>query len=354
MKEKINLVFLAPGNSVHSYRWIKYFSKKYKITWIYTGKLNNKIKNIKYVNLSNNLILPFLPLFFLFKIIQLKPNIIHIHSISKNLFIGILAVLFFKKKVILNPWGSDFFYPNYLVRILQKFIKNNFIFTDSFQIKNKLKKNNKVFKINFGVDLNYFNLKKKKIFINPSKIIFCPRGYDKIYNQFLIIKFLKKNFKKLKKFIFIFSGNINFSEYNKLKKYVDENKLNQNVKLLGNLNKKTYKQYLLQSDLVISASKSDAGLSSTIAEAMSSKCLVLCTNNRDNPHWINDCTSGFLFKNNNLTNFESKFFKIFKLPNKKLNLVRSLARETQINNNDLNKEMQKAATIYNKISSFYY
>ena len=98
MKEKINLVFLAPGNSVHSYKWIKYFSKKYKITWIYTGKLSDKIKNIKYVNFSNSLILPILPIFFLFKIIQLKPNIIHIHSISKNLFIGILAVIFFKKK----------------------------------------------------------------------------------------------------------------------------------------------------------------------------------------------------------------------------------------------------------------
>ena len=354
MKEKINLVFLAPGNSVHSYKWIKYFSKKYKITWIYTGKLSDKIKNIKYINLSNGLILPILPIFFLFKIIQLKPDIIHIHSISKNLFIGILAVFFFKKKVILNPWGSDFFYPNYLVKILQKFIKKNYIFTDSFQIKNKLKKNNKVFKINFGVDLDYFNSRKIKNFKNSSKIIFCPRGYDKIYNQFLIIKFLKKNYKKLRNFIFIFSGNINIFEYNKLKKYVDENKLNKNVKLLGNLNKKTYKQYLLQSDLVISASKSDAGLSSTIAEAMSSKCLVLCTNNRDNPYWINDCISGFLFKNNNLGNFESKFFKIFNLSNKKLNLVRSLARQTQIKNNDLNKEMGKAATIYNNISSSNY
>ena len=354
MKEKINLVFLAPGNSVHSYKWIKYFSKKYKITWIYTGKLRDKIKNIKYVNFSNSLILPILPIFFLFKIIQLKPNIIHIHSISKNLFIGILAVIFFKKKIILNPWGSDFFYPNYIVKILRKFIKKNYIFTDSFQIKNKLKKNNKVFKINFGVDLNYFNSRKKKNSTKTSKIIFCPRGYDGIYNQFLIIKFLKKNYKKLRNFIFIFSGNINVYEYNKLKKYVEEYKLNHNVKLLGNLNKQTYKQYLLKSDLVISASKSDAGLSSTIAEAMSSKCLVLCTNNRDNPHWINDCISGFLFKNNNLRDFESKFFEIFKFSNKKLNLIRSLARETQIKNNDLNKQMEKAAIIYNKISSLNY
>ena len=106
--------------------------------------------------------------------------------------------------------------------------------------------------------------------------------------------------------------------------------------------------------MVISASKSDAGLSSTIAEAMSAKCLVLCTNNRDNPYWISDGISGFLFNNNNLKSFESKFFKIFKLSNKKLNKVRSSARKVQISNNDLNKEMQKATAVYNKISSFDY
>ena len=106
--------------------------------------------------------------------------------------------------------------------------------------------------------------------------------------------------------------------------------------------------------MVISASKSDAGLSSTIAESMSAKCLVLCTNNRDNSCWISDGISGFLFKNNNLKSFESKFFKIFNLSNKRLNKVRSSAREVQIGNNDLNKEMQKVITIYNKISSYHY
>ena len=97
---------------------------------------------------------------------------------------------------------------------------------------------------------------------------------------------------------------------------------------------------------MISASKSDAGLSSTIAEAMSSKCLVLCTSNRDNPYWINDGKSGFLFKNNNLKSFEKKFFKIFKLSNKKLIQIRSKARKIQINNNDLSKEMQKVNYIF--------
>ena len=105
---------------------------------------------------------------------------------------------------------------------------------------------------------------------------------------------------------------------------------------------------------MISASKSDAGLSSAVAEAMSSKCIVLCTNNRDNPYWINDGISGFLFKNNSLNSFEKKFFKIFKLSKKKLNQIRSSARKKQLDNNDLNKEMHKVSIIYNKISSLHF
>ena len=54
------------------------------------------------------------------------------------------------------------------------------------------------------MDLKYFNSRNKILFKYPNKIIFCPRGYDKIYNQDLIIKFLKKNFSKLKNLLLFF------------------------------------------------------------------------------------------------------------------------------------------------------
>ena len=113
MKKKLRLLFLSPGNSIHSYKWIKRFSKASIIDWTYCGEINYNIKGIKFSKLPDGLGLFISPFIFLIKVIIDKPDIVHIHSISKNLFIGFFAMLFFKKKVILNPWGSDFFYPNF-------------------------------------------------------------------------------------------------------------------------------------------------------------------------------------------------------------------------------------------------
>ena len=347
MKKKLKIIFLAPGTSSHSYKWIDFFSKKHEIHWFYEAFLRSKIDNIKFYKIRNGIYFIFQPIIFFIKVLIIKPDLIHIHSISKNLFISFFAVIFLKKKVILNPWGSDVFFPNMLVKYLQRFIRNNVIFTDSFIIKKKFEKKNKVFKINFGVDLNFFNKSNNKSL--KKKIIFCPRGYDPIYNQFLVLNFIKNNKDELKKFLFVFSGSIHRQEFIFFKKFIKKNKLEKIVNLKGNLNKIEYRKYLLNSFLVISASKSDAGLSSSIAEAMSSKCLVLCSNNRDNPYWIKNNLNGFLFKDNDAIDFKKMFFYIVSLPlNKKAKIVIK-ARRTQENKNNFFLEMSKVEKLYNKI-----
>ncbi len=349
MKKKLKIFFLAPGNSVHSFRWIKKFSSNNKVYWHYTGKLNYKLNGINLQKLPDGLLLLVSPFIFLLNIILVKPDIIHVHSISKNLFISLFAVFFYKKKVILNPWGSDFFFPNLLVKFLQLFINKNIIFTDSFIIKNKLEKKNKVYKINFGVNLSYFKQKKIKKLYKTKNLIFCPRGYNPIYNQMLILKFIKINKKKLKNFIFIFSGMIDDLEFNNIKVYTNKYKLTNMVELYGSLNKDLYTRYLREAFLVISASKSDAGLSSSIAEAMSCESIVMCTNNRDNPYWIKHGSNGFLFKNNSIKDFSKQFFKICNLSKMKKNLIKKSARKIQLENNDLNIEMEKVKKIYRSI-----
>jgi glycosyltransferase involved in cell wall biosynthesis len=121
------------------------------------------------------------------------------------------------------------------------------------------------------------------------------------------------------------------------------------VKLYGSLNKDLYTRYLREAFLVISASKSDAGLSSSIAEAMSCEAIVMCTNNRDNPYWIKHGSNGFLFKNNNIKDFSKKFFKICNLSKIKKNTIKKNARKIQLENNDLNIEMEKVKKIYRSI-----
>ena len=95
MKKKLKILFLAPGTSTHSFKWIDFFSKKHEIYWFYESSLRSKIDNIKFYKIRNGIYFIFQPIIFFIKVLIIKPDLIHIHSISKNLFIfSILSVKF--------------------------------------------------------------------------------------------------------------------------------------------------------------------------------------------------------------------------------------------------------------------
>jgi hypothetical protein len=90
----------------------------------------------------------------------------------------------------MTPWGSDI-YNNFFRILIFKFIfRNHYFTTDSFEIKkilNNFSTRNKIYKINFGININFYNQKFKNKSLTNKKIILCPRGYDEIYNNDLIL-----------------------------------------------------------------------------------------------------------------------------------------------------------------------
>ena len=348
------ILFIAPGNSTHSLKWITYFKKKCKIYWISGNNFNLKVDFAEFYNFGDNyLSLILSPFNLLIKTIVIKPDIIHVHSISKNLYASLLIILFFKKKIIFTPWGSDIYFPNLFVKIIQNiFLKNTKFIVDSFLLEKKIKlisKNNVVSKINFGIDCNFFNEKKfdKKLFANK-KIIFCPRGYEEIYNNILILKMIHRIRLKINNYIFVFVGRAGINK-KKTIKIAQNLQISKFCLFLSHINKKKLLYFYNISEFVISASKSDAGISSSIAEAMSCKKIVLITNNRDNPFWIKSGFNGFLFKNNDLNDLAREFLKIKNLTNSIKFMIGNNARKIQLANNNYASEMSKVNKIYNSI-----
>jgi len=339
------ILFIAPGNSPHSYRWINYFKLEYNLHWLSAHKFKKEF-DLKNKTCFDNLLLS--PIQILLYSLKQRPDIIHIHSVSRYLFISFLILIFFKKKIILTPWGSDIFFPNRFTKVIQNFFfkESNFI-CDSFLLQKKIQgyhKNNIVNKINFGINCNFF---KKKNYSNiKQKIIFCPRGYDDVYNNKLILKMIYMVKNKIRNYKFVFLGrpgklmdqNIKMSK--KLQIY---NK----CKFLGFVNQKELKYYYNISTAVISASKSDAGISSSIAEAMACQKIVLITDNRDNPFWVKNNFNGFLFKNNNLASLAQQFLKIINLKKNEKKKIEFNARQTQLKKNNIITEMNKVKKIYN-------
>jgi hypothetical protein len=72
MQNKDKILFIAPANSIHSHKWIEYFSN-HNFIWISYNKLNkdtlsllseNQKKNIGKIKFLNTLYFPILPIIF--------------------------------------------------------------------------------------------------------------------------------------------------------------------------------------------------------------------------------------------------------------------------------------------------
>ena len=334
------ITFIAPGNSIHSKRWIDFFNnQKYKIQWISFHEFKDSnlsinqiyIKNKFYNLLSNNLkVLAFIKIF--------KSDIIHIHSASLYLFSSIL--LFFKKRVIfITPWGSDINDAKGFKKIIINFFlkKAHTITTDSYMFYNEfLKLNTNTKLINFGIDTNFF---KPDLSIEEN-IIICPRGFDEIYRPFTILYAINKIKSKINNLNFIFLGNKNKNK--NILNYINDNKIHKIVSLHGSLDQHAYLELLNKSKGMISASISDAGISSAIAEFMSCNKIIIAANNSDNHHWIKDGVSGYLFENDDI----NKLSEILLYIDKNIDKIKYSNRELIIKRNDYTNEMNKVEKLY--------
>ena len=111
---------------------------------------------------------------------------------------------------------------------------------------------------------------------------------------------------------------------------------------MGHLNKDELKILYKKCYAYISASIHDAGISTSIAEAMASGAKCIVANNSDNSFWIENNNNGFLFENRNSEDLFNKIQMIEKI--NKLQLV-ELTQKRLINNKYEN-EMNKMEKIY--------
>ena len=354
---KLELVYLADLNSIHTVRWINYFAKlkETKVSCISLGESHSNIhRKVKVFKLNG-----FRNIFNLIRSIFLlrsnKKCIVHVHYLGWN---AILVFFINKyKTIILTPWGCDIYAnkSNFLKRIFLKFIfkKCDYIICDSYKLieaSTELganKRNSKV--IAFGTDTNEY---KKK------KIIFSPKGKDKyikigtnrcmepIYDPFTLIKaanYLNKKNKFLK-FIIANSGSLEDS----LKKYVSKNNLKKTIKFIGPQYGKKNIEFYNSIDIYVSTSLRDGGLSASIAEAMSCERLVIVSNNSENSNYIDHGFTGFLFKNKD-------FLTLANLIEESLNnikqsqLIAKKGREVILKKCNYNLEMDKVNVIYKNL-----
>ena len=162
----MTILFLANGYSIHSYKWINYFSDKYNIVWLSVDGFDEsftKDKTIKYIDCKLSKIKLINIIFGIIKVIYLSKKIsidlFHVHYLGYHTF---LCTFTRKIPLVLTAWGSDivFGFHSFLrMKFLKHYLNVASIVTcDSHHMREKINTliNNggEALIINFGINNN--------------------------------------------------------------------------------------------------------------------------------------------------------------------------------------------------------
>lgn len=343
------ILFIAPSNSIHSYKWISYFSDKenYDVTWISFYENSNHYrnkKNIKFYNLSKNTLSNFLT--FKKIISNNKFSLVHLHYIGKFSY---MLLLFNIRKLIVTPWGSDVKFLNkfsikYL--IIKQILKRASIITVDanymIDLIQKIYNSKNIHRINFGTDTEFF--KPNNISKNPVFKIISLRNLETIYSIDTLINAVDIliNQYNLEIHLDIYGDG---SERENLANLINKLSLDNYIKLKGRYNYIDLPTIINSYDLYISTSTSDAGLAASTSEAMSCGIISLVSDNSENSFWMSE-DSGFLFETSSYKHLAIKIKEIYEMDVKKKELIKNNSRKKIIKFNSFQGEMHKMNLLY--------
>jgi len=353
----MKICFLAGGDSIHSYKWIRYFSDRgHEIHWVslvpFTQK---KIQNAKLYLIKGNLILNIFRVRALIK--KIKPDILHAHYAGLNGLLGALSGL---HPLVLTAWGSDVLLAA-RSKIKGPFVKYalkkaDLITCDAEHMKEVMIKlgvnNSKIKIINFGIDTKEFypNSKDeiviKNLGVSDYKIIISLRSLEPVYDLETLLRAMPSVLKEVPKTYLIIAGE--GSQEKELRKLAGDLIITKNIRFIGWIPNEELPKYLRAADVYVSTSLSDGGIAASTAEAMACGLPVIITDVADNKKWVRDGENGFVIPIKNPKILAERIIYFFKNKNigKKFGEVNRKIIEEK---NSYYKEMEKVEETYTRL-----
>lgn len=360
----MKIAFLAGANSIHSYKWIKYFSERgYEILWISLGKsIHKNLDGVHYRELPPvkgifSLILAVVKTRSLIK--QYEPSILQVHSVGTY---GLLGILAGSRKMVVTPWGSDVIYGK-LSPLKRPIISRvlhaaSLITCDALHMKYEIEAfgvpEKKINIINFGIDTNRFAPLERNIDIRGSYnlgedlTIVSLRNFETVYDIPTLlnaIPFVLSKFPQTK-FLIIGRGSLE----SELKTIVDSLGVRDAVRFIGFVQNDLLPLTLSSMDIYVSSSMSDAGIAASTAEAMACQLPAVITDSGENSSWIINGQNGYLVEVKNSRAMAEAIICLIADPKKRAEFGKK-GRELILARNDYLTEMGKMEKLYLKLAS---
>jgi L-malate glycosyltransferase len=345
-----NLTFIAPGNSIHSFKWISSIAERYDgdIYWITFFGADYSIPGVKQIEFERNVKGMLHAIFFIKKHVK---GIIHIHSLGFHLVFFLLSKLaIIKNKVISTPWGSDLIFGRSsfikLLMFKHAFKNSSLITCDAIFMKKLIVDIYPLAKVKvvyFGIDTDQFSFQERVHSKSDPFKLLSTRGLEEVYNIESIIKMMYVTSQK--------GMNVQLSIYadgslrDELQRMVSDLHLNDKILFFGKYEQNDLVNILAKHDAYISMSRSDAGIASSTAEAMATGMVCLVSDVAENSLWISNNVSGFLVHDNDHKELARSIESIVE---GKLDIldIGVKAREKIVTCNSIDGEMSKMNNIY--------
>jgi len=369
MKINKNLIIFIPfigegGVEKNLFIISNFLAKKFYNVKICTISINKKKKfnkNIKFIGPKKNYFFKLnirikylIALFYLFKFLLKEKNSV-VLSFQANVYCVILCKIL-KIKIIARSNSSPLgWYHNFLKKIFYKKIISyaNSVIVNSYEFKKQMEKNfniktnciynpldkKKIFeKLKFSKKDNFFRVNKKIV-----KLVNMGRFTDQ-KDQITILK-ASKILKKFIDFRLLIIGK--GVEKSKLVKFIDQNQLNENVKI-KNFTSNPY-GIIKQSDFFILSSKYE-GLPNVLLEAAYLKKCIISTNCPTGPKEILlNGKGGLFFKIGNPYDLVKKI--LYAINNKKIMKQKTMKTYKSLSKYDYNQNLKKYYNLILNVSN---
>lgn len=359
----MKLCFIASANAIHSRIWIEYLVHKgYEIHWIsLTENSFGNLKNVKFYSLTRfpikalEIIYNAIPIRTLIK--KINPDIIHAHYAGVN---GVLGALSGFHPYILTAWGSDVLIAarsrvkRPLIRFALK--KADLVTCNGEGLRKEIERlginPQKIKLIYWGINVQKFkpgNVNRElrnRLGIFDSPIVISLRNLDPIYDVESLINSVPLVLKKIPETKFLIAGK--GSQETKLKRLVESLGVAANIRFVGWISHDDLLKYLVSSDVYVSTSLSDGGLSQSAGQAMACELPIITTDLQVNRDWIRDGINGILVPVKNPQALAEKIIMLIRSKDDRIRLGTN-GRKTIEDSLNFHREMEKVENLYKEM-----
>jgi glycosyltransferase involved in cell wall biosynthesis len=358
------LCFLADADSVHTRKWVDYFSAfNYELHLISLRNTNYIYSDNVHIHVIKPKYKSKLSYFLLVNKVRrlvksLNPDILHSHYATSY---GLLGASCNFHPFIISAWGSDINeFPNHskLHSKLLKFIlsKSDLVCATSQSLEENVKKyyDKNTIVTPFGVDLNLFN-NKIPVLSNKKITIGTLKGLEKIYGIDILLHSFTKLANNLKnedlRLLIVGDG----SEKDSLINLCKELDISERVEFTGHIDNHEVANYINKMDIVCIPSLSE-GFGVCAVEACACGRPVIASNTGGLSEIIQHGYNGYLVEPSNVEDLE-KMLRLLITQKDKLVAFSKNACNTAVVKYDWNKnanEMLKAYNLFVELDTLPY